>query len=360
MAARACFAPSPDLKLSLLASFPRTRALTWQDRALYVSSGYQLRRVDFDPQNGFVSSHVAEYHPGSLRSLTSRSRLASRFLRDGFHALTVLSSGHLIAAVPHAIARLEPGANEFQTSFRIPRGTRPLHITSTPGDNLYWGEYFDNRERDEVHIYGSSDRGLHWDVAYTFPKRAVRHVHNIVYDRWCDCLWILTGDDGDECRILRASTDLRTVEATLSGDQQARAVALVPREDALYFASDTPFEQNHIYRLERSGRLSQVADLSSSSIYGCAVGSAVFFSTMVEPSEVNLDRHSRLFGTTDTNRWETVLSWKKDKYPQRLFQYGNTLLPDGENTSGLLAVSSIAVEDHDLETSIWRIEKNLP
>src|SRR5690348_3449727 len=108
MAARACFAPSPDLKLSLLASFPRTRALTWQDRALYASSGYQLRRVDFDPQNGFVSSHVAEYHPGPLRSLTSRSRLASRFLRDGFHALTVLSSGHLIAAVPHAIVRLEP------------------------------------------------------------------------------------------------------------------------------------------------------------------------------------------------------------------------------------------------------------
>src|SRR5205823_12070236 len=100
------------------------------------------------------------------------------------------------------------------------------------------------------------------------------------------------------------------------------------------------------------------ADLSSSSIYGCAVGSAIFFSTMVEPSAVNLDRHSRVFESADTNRWESVLAGKKDRYSQRFFQYGNTLLPDGENTSDILAVSAVAIENHDLETSVWRSEKN--
>src|SRR5438128_3498090 len=44
----------------------------------------------------------------------------------------------------------------------------------------------------------------------------------------------------------RRSSDL--VYAVASGKQQARAVALVPTREALYFSSDTPFETNHIYR----------------------------------------------------------------------------------------------------------------
>jgi hypothetical protein len=39
-----------------------------------------------------------------------------------------------------------------------------------------------------------------------------------------------------------------------------------------------------------------------------------------------------------------------------LFQYGNALLPDGLNTSAVLAVSTVAVEQSDLETSLWRVD----
>jgi hypothetical protein len=38
-----------------------------------------------------------------------------------------------------------------------------------------------------------------------------------------------------------------------------------------------------------------------------------------------------------------------------LFQYGNVFLPDGTNSSGLLALTTVAVRGHDLETSIWRV-----
>lgn len=353
--ARTLSALSPTLRLSLLGSFPATRVLAWNKNSLYASNRYRLIRVDFEEPNGLVWSPVAEYRPSWIRRWTSRSRLAHRALRDGFHALAVLSSGHMVAAVPHAIVALEPGETEFRTSFRIRRGTRPLHIASTADDCLYWGEYFDNHQRQEVHIYASTDHGNHWEVAYTFPERTIRHVHNVVYDKWQDCLWILTGDEGNECRILRASPDLRNVDVVLSGGQQARAVSLIPTEDAVYFSSDSPLEKNYIYRLRRSGAVSQVAEISGSSIYGCAVGRSIFFSTMVEPSMVNLDRHSRVFGSADTNRWDNLLSWKKDTHSLKWFQYGNVILPDGENSSNLLALSGVAVEDHDLETSIWRI-----
>jgi hypothetical protein len=235
------------------------------------------------------------------------------------------------------------------------RGTRPLHFATTPSDHIFWGEYFDNPRRDEVHIYASTDKGAHWEVAHTFPIGAIRHVHNIVYDEWDNCFWVLTGDHGSECQILRASCDFKTVDLVLSGNQQARSAALVPTRDALYFSSDTPFETNYVYRFDRCGDLHQVATLSSSSIYGCRVENSVFFSTMVEPSAINSSHDVSLYGSSDGAHWQRLEQCKKDRWPMGLFQYGNAFLPDGKNTTNQLAVTTIAVERADLETSIWRL-----
>jgi hypothetical protein len=341
--------------LTRVATSPRLRALAWNGDALYASRGYRLLRARISGSQMEWRS-VAKYRPDRWRSLSSSLRLTFRLFRDGFHALAVLSSGHLIAAVPGAIITLAPGESEFRLSHRVLRGTRPLHLAVTPTDQVFWGEYFDNPHRDKVHIYASTDRGASWAVAYTFPGGAIRHVHNIVYDQWQNCLWVLTGDAGSECRILRASCDLTTVNAVLCGNQQARAVALVPTPDGVYFSSDTPFEANHVYFLDRSGKLTDLATLSSSSIYGCRVGDAIFFSTMVEPSTVNLGRSVKLYGTRDGQHWQCLMQWQKDGWPIGLFQYGNALLPDGQNTSGVLAVNTIAVDRADLETSFWRID----
>jgi hypothetical protein len=276
-------------------------------------------------------------------------------VRDGFHALAVLPSGGLVAAVPGAIVTLRANEAEFRRTHAITRGTRPLHITAAPDGAVFWGEYFDNAAREEVHIYASADGGENWSVAYTFPKGAIRHVHNIVYDPWGNCLWVLTGDYGDECRIVRAACDFSTVEVVLQGNQQARAVALVPREDGLYFSSDTPLEPNYIHRLDRQGTLTRLAPISSSSIYGCRVGEHVFLSTMVEPSKVNHDRNVRVYGSRDGRSWAPLLAWKKDHWPSGLFQYGNALMPDGNNTTPFLAVTTVAVETDDMVASLYSV-----
>jgi hypothetical protein len=331
------------------------RALAWCGDILYASRGYKVLRARVQtPTSTIEWERIGQYRPAAWRTITSSSRLASRLLRDGFHALVALSSGHLVGAVPNAIVTLEPGDTEFRLSRKILRGTRPLHLAATPNDCVFWGEYFDNPRRDEVHIYASGDRGNHFDVAYTFPKGAIRHVHNIVYDKWENCLWVLTGDYGSECRILRASCDFKTVDVVLSGNQQTRSAALVPTRDAIYFSSDTPFETNHVYRLDRRGAFSKVATLNSSSIYGCSVGNAIFFSTMVEPSAINSDRNVCLYGGSDRIQWRRFLQSKKDPWPMSWFQYGNAFLPDGENTTDLLAVTTIAVKNADFETTIWR------
>ena len=110
-----------------------------------------------------------------------------------------------------------------------------------------------------------------------------------------------------------------------------------------------------MYRLDRRGALSQVATLNGSSVYGCLVGNAVFFSTMVEPSAINSDRNACVYGSADGIRWQRILLCRKDRWPMGLFQFGNAFLPDGNNNGDVLAITTIAVERTDLETTIWRI-----
>ena len=70
---------------------------------------------------------------------------------------------------------------------------------------------------------------------------------------------------------------------------------------------------------------------------------------------VNRDRAVCVFGSRDGEYWHRALSWRKDTWPMRFFQYGNAFLPDGNNNSGLLAVSTIAVANGDLVTGLWRV-----
>ena len=187
----------------------------------------------------------------------------------------------------------------------------------------------------------------------------------MLYDRWEKCLWIFTGDYGAECRILRASLDFSSVDEVVAGSQQTRAVAAVVNEDGLYFATDTPLEKNFIYYMSRQGRMERAGALPSSSIYACKNRSGMFFSTMVEPSEVNSSRSVELFGSSDGAEWESLAAWEKDRWAMKFFQYGNAFLPDGENTTDFVAVSTVAVEggglaDVDLENAMLsRIETAL-
>ncbi len=349
---------SANVSVRRCARLPGMRALAWSEDTLYASRGYDLLRTRMeDPARTLDWELVGNYRPSWKRMLSVRNRLTARLVRDGFHALAVLPTRDLVAAVPGAIVTKRANERQFCATHKITRGTRPLHITAVPGGTVYWGEYFDNAARDEVHIYGSRDSGSSWSVAYTFPKGAIRHVHNIVYDPWGNCLWILTGDYGDECRILRATCNFSNVEVVLQGNQQARTVAAVPTEDGLYFSSDTPLEKNYIYHFDHNRALTALAALNGSSIYGCRVNDKIFFSTMVEPSAVNRDQTVRVYSaeTGNSQKWESVLSWEKDRWPMRFFQYGNAFLPDGNNSTRYLALTTIAVESDDMAMSIYAV-----
>ena len=83
----------------------------------------------------------------------------------------------------------------------------------------------------------------------------------------------------------------------------------------------------------------------------------MFFSTMVEPSPVNRARNVSLLGSADGQRWETLLQWKKDIWPMKLFQYGNAFLPDGTSRTDVLAVTTVAVKNAHLKTAFFQVTR---
>lgn len=336
-------------------TFSGLRCLAWHGELLFASHAYTLLCANMvDPVPRWRT--VASFRPAWWRNLTVARRLSCRLFRDGFDSLVALGSGHLIASVPGAIVTFMPGETEFHISHNLQPDTHPPHIAATPEGKLFWGESFDKAGHREVHIYASRDCGLTWEVAYSFPKGATGRVRNIVYDDWEHCLWILTGDEGGGgSRILRGSSDLGSVETVFSGALQGRPTAFVPTRDALYFAADTPAASPGIYRLGRNGSLVTVAHVDSSSLSGCGVGTSIFFSTIAEPRRANSSRAVKLYRSDDGYYWEEFLDWQKDFWSIELFQCGNASLAPGHNATDLLALSTVAVTDADLETSLWRI-----
>ena len=151
-------AASSALKLRKVAAWQGIRVLAWDGDILYGCRGYQVVRLQIRPQ--VDRPHIAEcadwepvasYRPVWWRNLTSRSTLTYRLMRDGFHALAILSNRQtrqtrqtndrtMVGAVPGALVTRTPNSDEFHVTHQVQRGIRPLHVTAVPSGTILTGE----------------------------------------------------------------------------------------------------------------------------------------------------------------------------------------------------------------------------
>lgn len=338
------------------ARFPNLRALMWDDTKLYCSRGYSILCYNTElPHQTWEP--IGQCHPRTSQKLYGKSKILSRIKRSGFHHLIRLKDHSLLGVIDKAIVKLNPDTNLFKNVFTIKRGTRPLSIASNPQGHLFWGEYFNNAHREEVHIYASYDLGESWSIIYTFPNATIRHIHNILWDPYLKTFWIFTGDDHNECFIMKADENMANFEIVFKGSQNIRCVAAIPRPEGLYFATDTPFEANNICIIEKSSTIRILSDLPSSSLSACNISDLLFFSSAVEPSNVNLTKYTSLKFSDNGHTWENIVSWKKSALPSKLFQFANISLPTGNNSSSFLAATGISVANEHMTTHIWEIQK---
>lgn len=241
--------------------------------------------------------------------------------------------------------RVEPGAALV--------GSRPLCPPVIHHGAIYYGEYRSNPQRSPVHVWKSDDGGRTFQPAWRF--RRARHVHGVFSDPFDPALlWVTTGDDDDESAIWRTDDGFATLERVAWGSQQYRAVQLVPREQWIYFGSDTPLERNHLYRLDRTRGTREKLDAVDGSVFwGAATpDGAIVFTTVVEPSEVTRHRYADLWTSRDGEQWTRALSLERSPLPNRSFEHAQLRLPAGPGEAGAIRVTPYATR----ERGVRRVE----
>ena len=244
----------------------------------------------------------------------------------------------------------------YRKTFRVSRGNRPLNMCEDSKGYLYFGEYLSNPNRDEVHIFKSIDSGRTWKKCYTFPKHTIRHVHGVFYDKYEDRVWFATGDLDGECIIGHTNDSFETVNVFKQGGQKYRAVQLLFFKDYIIYGTDTEYEKNYIYRIDRKdAQEHRLQELQGSVLSAVNSDQYAAISTAVEPSEVNHDTYSYIWFSNDGYQWKELYKGKKDSLNQKYFQYGRFKFPIGAIDNEKIFFSAHALEGLDNST----IVKNL-
>jgi len=344
-------ASSPTPAPQPVHTFPRLRVLAWHRNVLFASHAYTLLSADFSEPAPHWSI-AGFFRPAGWRNLTSSARLSLRLFGDGFYALAVLPTGHLVASVPGAIISLAPGDTEFHVTHEIKFGRPPQKFVVTDDRKIFWSGHVETSERSEACLYTSPDRGLTWEVVHPFPRGVAAGIRGLVHEEWDNCLWIFAEDEGPNCKVFRASLDFQVVEVAISG-REAQMAACVPTRDAIYFGTHLA-GANHILRLRRNGSLIKVASIDGPVLCGCQVGNSILFSTVAKANSASVGSRVKVCRSPDGDNWEEFLQWKKDFWPD-VFQSGCAFLAEGNNSTDLLAVTTVAVAGADLEMTLWRI-----
>lgn len=331
---------------------PHTRPLYFHGGKLFCS---RFHRIFSTVDGGRTFALEAELAIPTAQRIFQFSSLAQRVLRLSVYRMRVLPCGNRVFVFRRGIYTQVAGDPSARLTFPVTRGSRPVSLADDGEGRIVFGEYFSNPDRGAVHVYASDDGGQTWEVAYTFPAGAIRHVHGISHDPWRGGFWICTGDYDEENQLLWSDSDFSQVEVVRQGGQQNRFYYLQVNKDYLITATDTPLEDNHVMLIEKSsGRAAQVARIENSNFYGCQVGDRVFLSTNAEPSPVNDVSASHLWmGDLETEQWKRVLSFPVDWYDRLthlpgvkkgLFQYPRVFFPEGPNPTNWLVCYCLGVE----------------
>jgi hypothetical protein len=290
----------------------------------YISRRYQIFRSDDWGQSWQLDCRV----PASgWKSYASLASLGARLLRYYIGALQVLGDGSRVAVARDGLYRAGPGESQMTRTFKVTRGSRPLHL-GADGTRLLFGEYGDGYEKTEVLVYVSEDSGRSWDVAYRFPAGDIRHVHNIVHDPWNNHYWIMVGDFGHQPGIGALSKDLRNIDWVVRGNQESRVVSPIVNEDNLVYGMDSDYAENFIVRLDKqSGKMTKLLKIEGSSLYSARFGSTSVISTCVEKNPACPSRECSLYLSRDGDAWNRIETHQKDWYNYILFQFGTLVLP---------------------------------
>lgn len=224
--------------------------------------------------------------------------------------------------------------------------------------DLLYGEYIWNVENDPVSIYRRSEGK--WKKIFSFPDHTIQHIHNIVYDKYRNCYFIMTGDKNDESGIWTADYQFENVKPLVKGNQKYRACVLFPTSNGIFYATDTPLEQNYVYKIDNHSIVTEVCKIPGPCIFGRKCGSSFYFSTSVEGDprlgkwkyrfsnklgKGVADRYSHIFRISQEGVVDELAKIKKDFLPMWFFEFGNIKFPLTEDNNIYICPQSLKAKN---------------
>lgn len=286
---------------------------------LLISDGYSLRE-------GKSCCELRDRKYGLL----SRFKLTRRFFRAEITNFYTLKDGTQLVLAKKGIFRRRKDEKDFVKISSIPRGSKPLNLCIAPTGAIYFGEYFQNVGNLPIHIYklNVEDGGL--ERVYTFGQGEINHIHGLFFDKYSNRIWVVTGDAEHECIIGYTEDEFNTFVEVFRGGQEYRCCQMFFYEDYIVYCTDSEFIENSVKCIDRKTlEIKVLCNVTGSVIKGGQNGNISYFSTNIEPSQVNMDKRAHLWVSKDGLNWVDKYSAEKDIYPA-IFQFGSFEFPHYE------------------------------
>lgn len=155
----------------------------------------------------------------------------------------------------------------------IGTGVLPSGLLLTRKGRVLIGEYWGNSGFEEVNVYASDDRGRNWARVYRFERGAIRHIHGIQQDAYDGSIWMCTGDDGNQAKILRTNEEFKNVTVLQENSQQFRTTGLVLDDQHVCWGTDTSQQDvRGIYRADKEmQRIEKLSEITGTILMTCTL-----------------------------------------------------------------------------------------
>ena len=330
---------------------PKGYALEWEEPNYYILS--KRNSLYYCDNIGGKLVHILDFPCSIIKILLSKIRIFQRLFRFLFYNVLKLPNGDLFITFGDEIAfysnkKIEK-INVGKNNFRVLRSG----CAYDNNGSVIFGEYHTNKFRNKMNIYRFDIKTKKLSIIYTFKENSIRHIHGIYYDKYSGRLWCVTGDENHECKILSSSDYFKTVDVFGEGDESWRCVSLIFTKKYIYYGTDSEFQQNFIYKIDRKSLNREVLSKVNGPVYYSKnkTGKIAFATTAEIRSD---DNESKFKGTSPAiyivnkeDKVELVFSSKKDNLSPIIFMPGSIHFSQGDDGSNNLYFYCVAISRLD-------------
>lgn len=206
-------------------------------------------------------------------------------------------------------------------------------LLSTNDGKIYYGEYFRNEIKKDVHLYVSEDDGKSWEVRIRFPENKIRHIHSVQQDPFTNDLWMTTGDELGNY-IYRSKDGFNSLQLIGFGETFF-TTHLVFTPTSVFWGGDSENPKfNGLYVWDKAQQTTKsLGKMPHIFWYGTRLENGkIIFTSEREGFNFEKDLQTRIAIGDENNNWKLLKAgtWTKLKSP--LFQRAKLRMPRNAGT----------------------------